>query len=264
VLSAVGVFNTLMLNLEGRKIFAEAISGANDDFTKLGSASAKRMKEKGIDDHVAKVRELESALYREIRNKLNCGQGPAALQIIAEIKRELPGFRELSSTGVNCSKTEEVVADYTGRIRELVEDARWNDATLSQVHEDALKAKSSLQELGMQSKTMFAHGLLTKILPEMSKYDVLYRTNFDRLERRNVDVSGLSKQLHLSEVNSLGEWSELLGLIIERVGRITTWLYITLAFCIDYLMVYFFMTVRRSRPSRGGANSGGQKLIRAW
>lgn len=264
VLSAVGVFNSLMLNLEGRKIFAETISEASDDFTKLDAAAATKMRERGIGEHLGKVRELESALIREIQNPLNCGQGPVARQIIADLKRELPGFKELSSAGVDCSKNEAVVADYHSRIQDLVEDAPWNDAVLMQVRADSQTAKTSLQDLDTRAGTMFAPGLLTKILPEFPKLDTDYRTNYSRLVQRDVDVSQIPAQLHLSEVNSLGEWSQLIGLIIERLDRITTWLYLALAFCFDYLMVYFFTTVRKSRPLRGGQNLGRQDLPKAW
>jgi hypothetical protein len=263
IISAVGVFNSLMLNLEGRRIFAETIDGSIDRFTGAESAAAKTLTQRGVIRHLDHVRELKSALNSEIRNPLNCGQGPEARRIIAELQAELPGFKPLSAIGVDCSKNDEVVADYDSRINELIEGAPWNDPVLALVYKDAGSAKQELQKLATASQTMLAPGLLAKVAPQLQSMDVIYRANREKLARQGVEVSSLAPQLSLNEVNSLGEWSQLFNLIIDRIFKISTWLYLGLAIFFDWMMVKFFMVARQSRPNRGSAASNNF-LQKAW
>lgn len=262
IISAVGVFNSLMLNLEGRRIFSETIDAASDRFIALDRAASKRLSEQGVGKHIDNVRDLESALIREINNPLNCGQGPEARRLVNALRNELPGFVALSSTGVDCSKNEQVVADYKSRIAELVESAPWNDMLLQSVRRDSASAVSQMQKLGTRTGTLMAPGLLSKIAPELVVLDTTYRQNRDRLSRGDVDVSALPNQLDLTAVNSLGEWSQLLNLIIDRLDKISTYLYLVLAVLFDWMMVYLFNLVRQNKPRRGAPVS--TNVRKAW
>lgn len=264
LISAVGVFNSLMLNLEGRRIFSEAIENSIDRFTTLESAAGKALVQRGVTERMARVQELESALIREINNPLNCGQGPEARRIIQELKKELPGFMPLSSTGVDCSKNAEVIKDYQTRIGELLNGASWNNPDLNAVRESTAAAKARLQKLSTSAGTMMAPGLLSQISPDLQNINVAYRGDRERLSRQAIDVSALPEQLHLREVNSLGEWSQLLNLIVDRLDTITTYLYIALAFLFDWMMVYLFGLVRTSRPGRSYAVPATGTLRKAW
>lgn len=264
-ISAVGVFNSLMLNLEGRKIFGETIEDSIDRFTLIESASSKALTARGVGAHVNKVRELESALLREIENPLNCGQGPEAHRIIRELQGELPGFVPLSSTGgVDCSKNDQVITDYRSRIGELIDGAGWNVPDLVAVRQDAVTQKSALQKLSTASAGMFAPGLLRIAAPQLQAADVVFRADREKLSRQDVDVSQLPSKLGLEEINSLGEWSQLLNLIIDRLNKISTYLYLALAVFFDWMMVYLFGLIRRSRPRKSQAARRSGALRGAW
>lgn len=100
LVSAVGVFNSLMLNLEGRRIFIEAIERAHDQFDRLGGRAVGELQRGGSSSpaaHIARVQNLKEALFSEIRNPLNCGQGPQARAILENLREELPQFRALSN-----------------------------------------------------------------------------------------------------------------------------------------------------------------------
>jgi hypothetical protein len=265
VISAVGVFNSLMLNLEGRNIFGETIDDSIDRFTLIESASSKALAARGVAEHVNKVRDLESALVREIVNPLNCGQGPEAHRLIGELQNELPGFVPLSSTSrIDCSKNDQVIADYRSRIRELVDSAPWNVPDLFAVLHDAANQKSALQKLSTASAGMFAPALLRIAAPKLQAADVAYRADREKLARQDVDVSQLPSKLGLEQINSLGEWSQLLNLIIDRLNKISTYLYIALAVCFDWGMVYLFGLIRQSRPRKNHTGALGRTLRGAW
>jgi hypothetical protein len=263
IISAVGVFNSLMLNLEGRRIFAETIEDSAERFTALDAVAVRALSQKGVGRHIDKVEELRSALIREINNPLNCGQGSEARRIISELRRELPGFVPLSSTGIDCSKNEEVIVDYNSRIDELIKRAPWNDLILQEVRENAASANTELQKLGTRAAALMAPGLLSAIAPRLTGIDMQYRQTRNLLTRRDLDVSALPAQLNMTAVNSLGEWSQLLNLIIDRLDRISTYLYLALAVLFDWMMVYLFGLVRQNKPRRG-QNYSTSSIQRAW
>ena len=264
VISAVGVFNSLMLNLEGRRIFAETIEDSIDHFTLLESAAAGEIARRGIAAHIEQVNNLESALTREINNPLNCGQGPVAARIIEQLKQELPGFQPLSSTGVNCSKNDKVVADYQSRIAELVDNAPWNNPDLVAVREDAGSEKTQLEKLESSTQGMFAPGLLRVAAPQLEGADVRYREDREKLARQGSDVSPISPKLNLDQINSLGERSQLLNLIIDRLNKVSTYVYLALAVFFDWMMVYLFGLVRLNRGRRSQAPQTSGSLQGAW
>lgn len=264
LISAVGVFNSLMLNLEGRRIFGETIDDSIDRFTVLESTATKALVQRGVADHVVRVRDLESALRREINNPLNCGQGPVAQKIISELKHELPGFQPLSSTGVDCSKNQKVVADYDSRIAELVDSAPWNNPDLMAVRTNAGEQKAKLQTVAGLTQNMFAPGLLRVASPQLQNADVNYRADREKLARQDVDVSPIPGKLKLDEINSLGEWSQLLNLIIDRLNKISTWVYLALAVFFDWGMVYLFGLVRLNRGSKSTGSRPTGALQGAW
>jgi hypothetical protein len=264
IISAVGVFNSLMLNLEGRHIFAETIEGSIDQFTQLESTASKALVQRGVADHLGRVNDLEGALTSEIKNPLNCGQGPVAQRIISQLKDELPGFQELSSTGIDCSKNDQVIADYHAKIAQLVDTAPWNRPDLMAVRRDAGEQKDKLQKLASSTQGMFAPTLLRVAAPALQNADDNYRADRDKLSRQDVDVSGLPSKLNLDQINSLGEWSQLLNLIIDRLNKISTYVYLALAGFFDWMMVYLFGLVRLNRGSKGGVRAGSGSLQGAW
>jgi hypothetical protein len=264
LISAVGVFNSLMLNLEGRRIFAEAISDSVDQYTALQTAAVRARTDRGIGAKIERVAQLQDALIREINNPLNCGQGPEARRLIGALQQELPGFTPLSSPGVDCSKNEQVISDYRERIADLVQGAQWNSPDLGAVLVGSERAKLKLQELSRSSSTMLPPSLLGQIAPELETLDVAYRADRERLARQGVDVSNVPSRLPLSEVESLGEWSQLLNLMIDRLDKLSTYIYIALAFFFDWMMVYLFGLIRSSRPRRSSTLNQSAALQRAW
>jgi hypothetical protein len=218
----------------------------------------------GVGEHINTVYSLESALKREINNPLNCGQGPVAQRIIGQLKQELPGFQPLSSTGVDCSKNEKVISDYESRIAELVDSAPWNNPDLMSVRNNAGQQKDKLQKLASSTQGMFAPGLLRVAAPQLQNADVNYRADREKLSRQNVDVSQIPAKLNLDEINSLGEWSQLLNLIIDRLDKISTYVYLALAFFFDWGMVYLFGLIRLNRGSRPTSARSNSSLQGAW
>jgi len=262
ILSAVGIMNFLMLNLEGRQIFNEAITNSEDRFTELSARAEAKLKTDGVTQKKKKVADLTESLISEIKNPLNCGQGPEARSIMQRLQRELPGFAPLSNPSRDCSRNDEVIADYKKKIDGLVIRAPWNNNDLTSVISSAQQSKKQLQSLEGKASNSFAYALMLDVAPELQGLGVRYRGDFERLSR-HASNKELSPRLELKSVESLGEWSQLINLVMGRWNVPSTWLYMALAVFFDYLTIYFFDLIRRNRlkrPVAVNANSIG----RAW
>lgn len=267
LISSVGVFNSLMLNLEGRRIFVETIDDSYDRFDHLRIRAIGELSKGGSNSttaHMQRVEDLKAALFSEIRNPLNCGQGPEARKILASLQDELPQFRPLSTTHVDCSQNSKVVDDYNARIDQLVENASWSNQAITKVVKDSDAAKKELQELGKVAGDSFAPRLLGEVNPQLEVKSSQYRDLYDRLPKDDDANSGLPNHLELRSVESLGQWSQLIYLIINRFDKPTTYIYLLLAGFADWMMVHLFSLVRANRPRRVDGGAAGSEIGRGF
>lgn len=261
-ISAYGIFNALLLNLEGEKIFVEAIADAQDDFRNVQATAERETAKAGIDKKARSVKNLEAALYSEINNPNLCGQGPAARQILASLQQELPDFKPLSNARVDCSQNEKVIADYQQRIGDLIARAPWNNADLSRVIAESRTARDELEALKVTAAQGLAANLVTTVSPKLEALDTRYRSTLETLSRQ-VDTTNLKPRLQLSSVESLGDWSQLINIIIDRISKPTTWIYLLIAGFADWMMVHLFTLVRQHKI-RGGGGVAGTPIGQGW
>lgn len=249
IISATGVFNSMMVYLEGGRIISDAATSSQDNFANLERVAETGLAERGVTARVGRINSLRDALFSEIRNPLNCGQGPEARRIISELQRELPGFQPLSNPARNCERNEEVISDYRSRIDGLTERASWNNADLRAVIAGSEKARGAIDAIRSQVSTNYSPMMLKPILNALEEQDVQYRDLRFRLSKY-VDVRSLPPALHLSEAQSLGNAFKLPALFVERLDEPATYAYLAIAVGFDYLMVYLFELVASNRRRR--------------
>jgi hypothetical protein len=259
IVSAAGVYNSLMLYLEGDRILTDAATEAQGQFASLRGSAEQGLASTGATARANQIRTTSEALFSEIRNPLNCGQGQEARRLIAELQRLLPGFTPLSNTGQRCERNEEVIKDYRERIDTLLGRAEWNNPDLSNVVSESNAAEQKLGELRSELSGSYSPLLLPRVLSEFETQDSRYRNLRQRLSR-HADVRELSDSLHITEVQSLGNAFKLPALFLERIDQPVTWVYLLIAFGFDYFMVHCFMMVagasgrrRRAQSSLAGA-----------
>lgn len=253
-ISALGVFNSLMLNFEGRYIFMEAIEESQKDFQQLDQLAKQQLEQNGLGVRLARIEALKGALLSEINNPLNCGQGSEARRLIAELQRELPGFVPLSAAGIDCSKNDEVIKNYSDKIAGLIEKASWNEPELVAASNSATAARSQLRELYGESSGSFGEKLLSEVKPRLEGLDDEYRRIYMELEARKAVSQDTPTALPLLAVQTLGEPSQVFALVAARILHFTTWFYFALAIALDWFMTYLWSTVRESRTNRGPIN----------
>lgn len=259
VVSAAGVYNSLMLYMEGNRIVADTVVESQERFTALETAADAKLRESGATARVNRVNTAAEALYSEIRNPVNCGQGPEARRHIETLQRELPGFAPLSNPGQSCSRNEDLLNDYRQRIAGLLARADWNNPVLNDLLTRSRQARNTLDQLRASVTTNYAPAMLQRTLSTLEEQDAAYRDLRHRLSQQ-VDVRDVPEGLHLSEVQSLGNAAKLPGLFIERLDQPATYVYLLVALGFDLLMVHLFEMAaangRRRAPSTANSLGG--------
>lgn len=262
IISAVGVFNNLMLNLEGRRIFLETVEDTEKRFNALNEATARYAENPAVATKIARVDSLLGTLVNEIRNPANCGQGPEALRIMAELREDLPELRPLSGDWTDCKRNDELAALYAETIEQQKIKAPWYVeadygnllATRREIAANSEAARQTLRDLRTEVSLSYASGLLKSVTPKLEDLGSIYRADAEKLSvySRAEDVP---RSLDLRSVENLGEWSQLVDLVVSRIDRASTYIYLALAIFLDWTMVYMFGLVRKNAigVSRGPA-----------
>jgi hypothetical protein len=252
LISALGIFNNLMYNFEGRRVLAETVAESQNRFRALQSHAERVLETENILKREKDIRNTEEALYSEILNPVNCGQGPEARKQLARLQAQLPDFVPLSPGRRDCTQNDEIVADYKRRVNELIIRAPWYNADLRTVAKDAERARAELDAIKQNSKSGFAIATVAQFLPQLEQFNDRYKRLYDMATRQKADAA-LPTELSLDGLANLGDWSRILNTLIGRIGYLATWIFLALAVLADWGMVYCFGRLRENGPRKRAA-----------
>lgn len=262
IISALGVFNTMLATFESKNILQEAVADSDLRFNAIKLSAQRAQDSKGITGKSKAVDDAMERLKTEINNPLDCGQGPRAMEAIRQLSVQLPGFVPLLGKGSGCAQKDALVAAYTEKVRQLKANASWNNADLQAIVADADASLAELQRVKAIAATGSAG--LVQVGDTLEKLDGVYSNNVLRLARY-ADTAQMPQKLDLKQVESIGEWSQILNLIIGRVGKASTYFYLAIAVFADWMMVYLFALIREKRGATPthGANAASN-IKSAW
>jgi hypothetical protein len=246
MISAAGVFNTLFLQLEGRTIFGQRIDvlTAQLQQARQNATAPVDALPPDIQAWRSRVDSASTRLLAEIRNAQNCGQGPQARELIAELQRAPLTFTPLSVTLAGCNGSDRLAAEYEQRVipkakQVSPEYRRWNIQEREEAQASVLLiTAASLQQLStLRQATNDATPvkLLEDIKPQLQRQAEAYDEAAGMILRYAPDRS-LQPTADLRDVESLGEWSQLVNLVILKINKPTTWLYGALAVGADWML----------------------------
>lgn len=256
LLSAVGVFNTLMIRLEGKAIFGEAIDRAVAQYSALPAQVRLHTEDREAAALRSRVESLRTQLAQEIANPRNCGEGPEAAKLLARLKDELPGFVRYSGTSRDCSGDAGLLRMYDEQIRTLLYgspvflrgNVRRAEALRREVEATVPRELARLEQL--RKDVNAGIDLVGAARPRLEESASTYRrltqtlaTSIPALRAQRV----LAPELDIDTVRDLGEWGHLLPLLLARLDRPQTWLYLALAVYLDWLLVQLFARLAAHR-----------------
>lgn len=258
IISAAGVYNSMMVYMEGEQVLADTATESQSHFNLLATAANSELDGAGISTRIGRIRSLRDSLFSEINNPRNCGEGPEARRLMSELQRELPGFRPLSGSGKNCENNEAIIADYNSRIDDLIARADWNSPVLVSVSRDAKAATNQLEEMRADINANYSPERIRQYVASFQKLDGGYRKLRTDLATLT-DLDGVPQQLPLISADSLGNVYKIVPLFLSRVSYPSTWVYLIMAVIFDLLLVSLFSIVTESKvrkPSRSTTLQG--------
>jgi hypothetical protein len=249
--SATGSLSSFIYYGEGTTVLTENIESCEECLKSLESTAALAVRTNAFNDLRDNVHRIQSALELEIRNERNCGDGPAALGLIGQMQRYLPSYRRPSGRIANCEDVDRVIDQYRQQRDEqlpLSTAYRTDRVAEKNAVRDALprvmeRNRAALDSAAMLLATQSVHGLARarKILEEVVK-DI---GNF------GLRINSLSPQapwtckVNLQDARGLGSFWQIFEIVRNRIHRLSTLVYIAVAFAIDYMMIMFFARVIR-------------------
>jgi hypothetical protein len=267
ILSAVGVFNSLMINLEGKRIYLEAIESSQSTFKELNLTTKKLLKNPDIEAKKNRVDSLMASFTAELKNPQNCGQGPVAKELASQLKSELDGFEILSGPAngpANCKNIDRIIGAY----RKTVDDLLINSKEYTKGNYKETSALSNEVEIVEKN----AQDQLNKLKADVNNGDngnilIHARNNLEDVASKYQviaqKVSAISndpkipqRSLDLNSVRNLGEWSQIINLIISRKNELSTYVYLSLALFFDWILIYLFASLsdlKRALPNKRSA-----------
>ena len=231
---------------EGAQVLSDTASEAQVQFGKLEAAANAELKAKGVSAKANRVASLRDALFSEIDNPVNCGQGPEAQRLMDELKRELPEFKPLSSPTKNCTQNEKIISDYKGRIDNLVARAPWNNADLSNVSTKASKAREELADLRSEISKSYSPNSIRQIASVFEGHQTNYQDLIFQLGKQT-DTDKLEPDLSIVAAQSLGNVYKLPALFLSRLDEASTYVYLLMALCFDLFLVYLYGLAKKNR-----------------
>ena len=254
LLSAAGVFNFLMLTLEGKRIFVEAVDASQDAFSNLKASARANVRNNDLATAKAVVDGKAHAFVTEVRNRMNCGYGPAARDLQNQLLTVLPELK-LPTAG-NRANTDAECEARANAYQQAIDDA-WGSSPkgrqLAQVESDLSEiiAKSDQQKAKMDGYRDAANTdgisyIIGDGRTQMSNVDQIYKELVEKL-RGYAPNPGLPTHLQLDTLSKLGDWNQIFSIFLARLDKISTYFYLALAFGADYLLVWMFMRLRTYR-----------------
>jgi hypothetical protein len=258
IVSAAGVYNSMMVYIEGEKVLADTSTESQSYFNILATSANSELDGSGITTRIGRIHSLRDSLFSEINNPRNRGEGPEARRLMSELQRELPGFRPLSGSGRDGETNEAIIADYNSRIDDLIARADWNSPVMVSVSRDAKAATVQLEDMRTDINATYSPERIRQYVTSFEKLDGTYRKlRTDLATKANLEA--VPSQLPLVAADSLGNVYKIIPLILSRASYPSTWVYLIMAVIFDLLLVSLFSILTESKvrkPSRSTTIQG--------
>lgn len=260
IISAAGVYNTMMVYLEGGQVLSDAAASSQQQFARIEGAASTQLEANGVTTRINRINSLRDSLFSEIANPLNCGQGPEAQRLIAELRRELPDFTPLSNPANDCGQNQKIIEDYTSRIAALIKRSSWNDAELNAIVQESQAARKTLGDLQREISRSYSAGEIHQITSILESSQTTYQDLLFRLSRKT-KTADFPQNLDIVGAQSLGNVYKLPALFFSRINEASSYVYLLVALGFDLLLVYLFQMATQNRVRKHSIDSS---IAGAW
>jgi len=262
-ISSIGTLNAFFLLFQAENVVREEANNASTAVVALRDVGTARILTTEADDLKNKVDSRWRSLREELRNPVLCGQGPEAKRRVEELRELLPDFKLMAQprrtgrgaptgTGTaiaSCDGIEGVIDSYQTTVDKLLLNhpisvaAAAKIAARKRIRDEAdallLDIKKVHHGLTENSGFFIAKGGLFTVA---EKYAELRQELSANVQSVN-DVKDFPANLDLANVAAIGNIGEVIPFILRRLSEVTTYVYILIAFFLDFSVIQAFRRV---------------------
>lgn len=265
VISAYGVINTMVLQFEGPQILREAIQGSLTAFGELNTRGQKAFEVVLLDGKKTELDKRQTDFIREVTNPLNCGLGTQAILALHALMEMMPNLR-LPSVPPSGPQGIQRVCDAIGDAFNVSIEQQ-KGAVPFIIELNAVNSKratvmtaidNAQQELKALEKALPGNESSSFILGEarvrLNALQDTYREQVIAIKSFS-PAAELTNSLPLEQLSQLGGWSQLVNIIVQRLNRVSTYVYLLLAIFMDWTLIYLFKNYRNAKANQSIAAS---------
>lgn len=259
LLSALGTMNMAFYYGEGRIVLAESIDKATNCLNRFDVEAKLALATPRYDEKVAQIDKLRIKLETELEHIQNCGQGEHARNILAEIRTALPGFEVPSMrTGTaGCKDVGALITLYKEIIgRQLKTTKEYGDDRVDEKQRIAKELRDQLDKDSAQlreAKAKLAVGTFDKAKEAVeTAFGTIgkYSLYIENMRGGTTKFSSLNCAVDL-DVIRVGTISQIIPLLLGRLDRVSTYVYILIAIMADVILIACFTAVMRGNAGAG-------------
>ncbi len=259
-LSALGTLNTVFYYGEGRLVLAENLDRAGECLSQLDLEASRALSSPRYDAKKARVEQLMIGLEAEIRNPVNCGQGPVANSIIQRIRAELPQFAPLSNApgqAAHLCEADQLISAYKNTVARLLRTTpEYTDARIEEKEKFVDKLNKIIKN--HRDSLLAAKAQLNAGTFEDAKRVVEQvagtSTEFKSKNILGGESASIKCGIDLNAVRGLGSPSQIIPLLINRSDRVSTYIYIMAAILADIILIMCFAQILRGSETYNAGN----------
>lgn len=261
--SALGTMNAAFFVGEGHSVIIESSDTALRTLDQMQSKAVSVLASPQFLEKKSRVDGLLVSLAEEIHNRRNCGEGPEARKILAEITAELPTFHRLSGITKNCTGIDSVIRSYKDQAAQLLTTSPEyvtanlgkKDAFIVTLNERVSAAKATLvsTKFALSEAGSGNSDALSAAKNALESAATTYATLLVDLEQLSDKPNALPRSIEVNHARQLGSISQIIPSLMSRLDRLSTYLYIFAAVFFDLILIRCFMRVAMGEAMRANA-----------
>lgn len=261
-LSSIGTLNAFFLLFQAENVVREEANKASSAVVALRDVGTTRILTTEADDLKNRVDSRWRSLREELRNPVLCGQGPEALRRVEELRELLPDFKLMAqprrtgrgaggagTSGASCDGIESVIESYQKTVDKLVANhpisvaAAQKIAARKEIRDEADSILTAIKDVqrGLSDNSGFFKAK-SGLFMVAERYTELRQKLSANVQSVN-DVKEFPASLDLANVAAIGNIGEVIPFILRRLTDVATYVYILIAFFLDFSVVLAFRRV---------------------
>jgi hypothetical protein len=263
-ISATGALSSFIYYAEGTTVVSESIESCADCLKRLQSTTAAAVETNVYNELRNNVERIQSAIEIEIKNRRNCGDGPAVIGLIRNMQDYLPSYRRPTGRIPNCDpeqidgvihlyrqqRDEQLPLSDAYRTDRVAEKAAvWRDlSSVMERNRTALNSATHVLAKESVNGLASARAIVEKVVNDVEEFSL-------RVKNLSAAVEWSCK-INMQDARGLGSFWQIFGIVRSRIDRVSTQGYILFAIVIDCMLVMFFARVIRGAPDDTGEDPG--------